>query len=163
MNRAIARAPTRDDLFRELCRAAVEHAGFRMAMVGWHDTASKRIVPVASAGDQDHYLESFSIYSRQALELRTGWTRFSDRSNVRVQRFPGPGDQSVGRRGEAPRNDASATFPIRLQSRVSGIFGVYSTQREYFQVAEVEFLEEIAGNVSHALDLFARENRQLRR
>ena len=59
----------------------------------------------------------------------------------------------MGRRGEAPRNQASATFPIRLQSRVSGIFGVYSTQREYFQVAEVEFLEEIAGNVSHALDL----------
>ena len=39
---------------------------------------------------------------------------------------------------------------------------MYSTQREYFQVAEVDFLEEIAGNVSHALDLFARENRQLR-
>lgn len=35
VNRAILRTRTREDLFRDVCRAAVEHGGFLAAFVGW--------------------------------------------------------------------------------------------------------------------------------
>ena len=68
VNRAILRTRTREDLFREVCRAAVEHGGFLAAFVGWHDAESKRIMPVASWGNADDYLASIVIYSDERPE-----------------------------------------------------------------------------------------------
>lgn len=55
INQAIVRLPTRDELFTETCRALVEHGGFAMAWIGWHDADREVVVPVASWGDADDY------------------------------------------------------------------------------------------------------------
>lgn len=164
INRAIARARTREDLFREVCRAAVEHGGFRMAFVGWHDPASKRIVPVATAGDEDHYLTSFDLYSdERPSSYGPGGLAFrTDQPYVCNDFLRDPVTRPWAEEAARHGINASATFPIRVRSRISGIFAVYSGQREYFQVAELEFLGETAANISFALDLFAREDQHLR-
>ena len=49
-NRTIVRAATRDELFREICRVAVEHGQFTMAWIGTPEPESGLIRPVASWG-----------------------------------------------------------------------------------------------------------------
>lgn len=163
VNQAIVRTRTREDLFREVCRAAVEHGGFLTAWVGWHDAESKRIVPVAAWGDQGNYLESIRIYSDERPEgYGPGGLAFrADQPYICNDFLRDPA--TLPWREEATRRGikASANFPIHMQSRIRGIFAVYAGQREYFQPAEVGLLEEAAADISFALDLFAREEQHL--
>src|SRR5205085_696879 len=55
-NQAIVRVRTRDELFREICRAAVEYGQFAMAWIGFPGP-DNIIQPVASAGAEDGYLQ----------------------------------------------------------------------------------------------------------
>jgi diguanylate cyclase len=50
INSSIVRVTSRDDLFREACRLAVETGHFKSAWCGWND-ASGNVTPVACAGD----------------------------------------------------------------------------------------------------------------
>ena len=163
VNRAILRTRTREDLFREVCRAAVEHGGFLAAFVGWHDPESKKITPVASWGNADDYLANILIYSDERPEGSgpAGLAFRADQPYIcnDFLRDPAtrPWQEEARRRGI----NASAVFPIRMQSRIRGIFTVYAGQREYFQPAEIELLEETAADISFGLDLFAREEQRL--
>ena len=47
VNRTILRVTTREDLFREICRITVEHVGFKVVWVGWHDPETHAVVPSA--------------------------------------------------------------------------------------------------------------------
>ncbi|MCG5500265.1 PAS domain S-box protein, partial [Ectothiorhodospira lacustris] len=53
INGLIVRVRTRDELFEEACRIAVEAGGFRMAWIGLTDPTSMKLVPAASAGTDD--------------------------------------------------------------------------------------------------------------
>ena len=62
MNNALLHATTEEGLLREYCRVMVETGGYRMAWVGFADNGpGKRIVPVASFGHNEGYLESVDI------------------------------------------------------------------------------------------------------
>jgi PAS domain S-box-containing protein len=62
MNNALLHAATEEGLLREYCRVMVETGGYRMAWVGFaEDGPGKHVVPVASFGDSDGYLESIDI------------------------------------------------------------------------------------------------------
>ena len=57
------RTTGRDELFRRVCEVLVEHGGFRMAWIGWHDPKTRALVPVASAGDERGYLQTIEIFT----------------------------------------------------------------------------------------------------
>src|SRR5687768_1246629 len=56
INSLIVRVRERDELVREACDLAIRHGGFRMAWIGMVDGESRRVVPVASAGDVGDFL-----------------------------------------------------------------------------------------------------------
>ena len=70
INQAIVRTPGRDELFRRLCGVLVETGGFGLAWVGWHDPATRRLVPVAVAGDGQEYVRNLQVYSDDRPEGR---------------------------------------------------------------------------------------------
>ena len=51
INQAIVHQKTKDSLFREICRIIVSYGGFILAWIGEIDPESKRVVPVAAAGE----------------------------------------------------------------------------------------------------------------
>jgi PAS domain S-box-containing protein len=163
VNRAIVRTRNREDLFREVCRAAVEHGGFLSAFVGWHDAESKRIMPVASWGNADAYLATILIYSDERPEgSGPGGLAFrADQPYICNDFLRDPATKPWWEEARRRGIKAAAVFPIRMQSRIRGIFTVYAEQREYFQPAEIELLEETAADISFALDLFARDDQRL--
>ena len=62
MNNALLHAETEEGLLRDYCRVMVETGGYRMAWVGFAENgAGKHIVPVASFGRNEDYLETIDI------------------------------------------------------------------------------------------------------
>src|SRR5688572_6702330 len=70
INQAIVRTHTRDELFGRVCEVLVQHGGFRMAWIGWHEPATHRLLPVAQAGDENDYLKSIEVYADDRPEGR---------------------------------------------------------------------------------------------
>ncbi|MGA7856499.1 MAG: PAS domain S-box protein [Terracidiphilus sp.] len=164
VNQAIVRLRTREDLFHEVCRIAVEYGGFSMAWIGWIDTETQKVVPVSSYGDHTSFLADAPIYADDRPEGcgPTGLAIRSGRPYICNDYFNDPA--TLLWRGEVKKRrfKASGTFLIRLKNEVVGVFGIYASEPGYFQSKEIALLEEAAGDVSYALENFAREEERVK-
>lgn len=157
LNQAIVWTTNREALFQSVCQVLVEHGGFHMAWIGWHNPETREIEPVAVWGDENNYLGSVKVYSDE----RPG----------------GLGPIGMAFRADAPRlcNDmrhnsvtlswrpqleqnsfqACAAFPIRLKNEICAMLAVYSDDPWFFRDKEIGLLTEAASDISFALDNFA--------
>ncbi len=164
INHAIVWTPGRDGLFRKVCRALVEHGGFRMAWVGWLDPDTQRIVPVAECGDEGGYLRTIQVYAdeRPGGSEPSGTAFRSGRpvlcNDSLKDPATGPWRAEFERRGFR----SSAAFPVRVSGRVAGVLSVYAARAEFFRDKEVALLEEAAADLSFALDNFDRDDEKRR-
>jgi PAS domain S-box-containing protein len=159
LNQAIAGTTTREALFRQACRLLVEHAGLRMAWIGWNDAESRRLVPMAGFGGTDGYLAGIQVFTDDRPEgrgpagtaFRLGAPYISN--DLASDPATAPWHARLANRGLL----SCAAFPIRFQGAVSGTLSVYADRRDFFQARELGLLQEAAADISFALDNFARE------
>lgn len=159
INQAIVWMPTRDKLLQRICDVLVEHGGFRMAWIGWHEAKSHTLVPVAQAGDEGGYLQSVTINTDDRPEGQGPAGRaFREGGRSISNDFLGD-SATLPWRTEAELRGfrAAAAFPIRLKGEVSGTLAVYATEAGFFQDKEIALLVEAAIDLSFALDNFVRE------
>ena len=158
INQAIALAETRRDLLQKVCKALVEHGGFQMAWIGWGDPETKLLAPIAESGDENDYLRSLRIYTDDRPEAR-GPSGIAFREGRPYISEDIQNDPAMLRwRAEAMRRGfrGCAAFPIRLKGEVCGALTVNASYVGFFQDKEVALLAEAAGDISFALDNFAR-------
>ena len=159
INQSIVWTPKRDELFKKICAVLIEHGGFRMAWIGWHDPQTCLLVPVAVSGDENGYLQSIQVHTDDRPEGHgpSGTAFRGGRPYICNNLFHDPATRPW--QGEARRRGfhASAAFPIRVKSEVCGTLNVYADEPGFFQDKEVALLEEAAVNISFALDNLARE------
>lgn len=159
INQAIVWSSNREVLFSKVCQTLVQFGGFAMAWIGWPDTESKLIVPVAQFGDTAGYLNSVSIYGDDRPEGNgpTGSTFRSGRpyicNDMLTDNALLPWRAEIEKAGFR----ASAAFPIRLAGEVAGVMSLFSNSTEFFHDKEIALLEEAAADLSFALDNFARD------
>jgi PAS domain S-box-containing protein len=158
INQAIALASTHDDLLQKVCKVLVEQGGFKMAWIGWNDPETKMLVPVAESGDDNGYLRSVKVYTDDRPEGRgpSGTAFRENRLYICEDILNDPA--MLPWRAEAQRRGfrASAAFPIKLKGEVCGTLTVHAPQVGFFQDKETALLAEAAGDISFALDNFAR-------
>jgi PAS domain S-box-containing protein len=162
LGETIVRVSDRDQLLREVCRIAVEQGQFRMAWCGLLDPATQHIIPVAHCGIQEGCLEKARVSADQRTECPTG-------SALRTgQHFvcndTGSAHCVLPWREDASRcaYRASAAFPIQLQGRVIGALSVYATEPGFFDEDNVTLLDQVAADVSFALESMEREAQRRR-
>ncbi|MEY4547166.1 MAG: hypothetical protein RL685_3361, partial [Pseudomonadota bacterium] len=164
INQAIVRTEGRDQLLHRVCAALVEHGGFRMAWIGWHDPATHRLLPVAHVGDDNGHLQRVPIYADERPEGR-GPSSIAFRTNqpyICHDLFADPA--TLPWRAEAKRSGftASAALPIRTNGAVVGTLSVYAARHGNFQGDEISLLVEAADDLSFALDHLAHEEARRR-
>lgn len=159
IGRSILRARTRQDLFHEVCRTAVEKGGLLSSWIEWQDPESGSITTVAESNAYDNNREIIGLPSEvrrrigldASVVFRTGQTYMPDES---------AGGRSSERLHNSPDLSPScaiAALPIRFGGSVCGVWILLGGEPEYFQTGEFALFEELSADISFALENFTPE------
>ena len=146
------RVPGEAELLDEVCRIAVDAAGYRLAWVGYAE-AGHRVRPVASSGYEHGYLETIQVTWDETVTGQgpTGRAIRSGRPVVAQHLLTAPGYEpwraEASRRGYA----ASAALPIAGPDRVMGALNLYAADPNAFDADELDLLERVTAALGHAI------------
>ncbi len=152
INHAIIHAKTREELFEEACKVAVEKGRFKMAWIGVVE--GSEVKRVAACGDVAGYLDKVKI-SVEAVSsgreptgraIREGRIVINPdtRSNPEVE----PWRDEMLKRGYL----SSAAIPLREEGgRVIGAFSLYASEPGFFDKEEIAQVEQLAQDISFGM------------
>lgn len=159
INETIVRIHEIQKLFDESCRIAIEEGKFKMAWMGVSETNGTSIKILASNGDHsssiDKIKNSFKtgrnipVLIKQAI--KTGQRTISnDIENDK---------QMKGFWEEAKTNEfrSCAFFPLKVFGEIIGLFSLYSGEPGFFDEDEIRLLDELAADISFALEFEKRD------
>ncbi len=176
VNRQLVYAQEENELLQAICEAVVARGGYRMAWVGYaQQDAEKSIKIMAHAGHNDGYLENMHITWAESERgmgptgrvIRSGTTQLCQdfANDTRLQLW----------RDAGLKNGFAASIALPLADSDGKVFGaltVYAEEINAFTPAEVDLLEEMAGDlafgvrtlhVRHERDLAQKQNQNLSR
>ena len=159
INQMIVREKHPQTLFEQACRIAVERGQFRMAWIGMLGPVGRRIRPVAWAGVVEGYLDGIEIdLDEPALAAGPAGQCFHSGQHAfcnDLEQDPAyiPWRDAAVLRGYR----SSAGFPLRLDGQVVGLISFYSGERNFFNAEESALLDELAADLSFALEVNRRE------
>ncbi len=158
INTMIIHAKDLESLFAEACEIAVLDGKFKMAWIGLIDARSSMIRTIKSYGDRDSYLENatpislihkpFGPTARSILEKKTVVNN-NTKTNENYSLWK---DEALKREFYS-----SISLPLIVKGIVIGTLNIYSDKENYFNEPEIKLLEEIAQNVSYAVDVLEKE------
>ena len=159
INQAIVRLREPRALFEQVCHIAVEVGGFRMAWVGLGDEPSQKVQVVARVGGTDAYFEEADV----SLRVRPV-------ADCPINRVLCGGQRAIcnviGRGAPlAPCQEialqlgfrSSAAFPLLVFGKIRGTVNLYSDESDFFDEEEIKLLDEMALNLSFAMEVAEKE------
>jgi len=162
-NKAIVYSANEEELFLQVCRAAVQFGGMNTAIIGLIDRETLRVLPVASFGNGTLDLKDFKISASANNRYGRGPIGTAIRENrpFWCQDFMNdPITIPWQKRGKKAGWGASASLPLHQKNVVIGAFVLYSDEVNAFDEAACNLLIEMATDISFALDNFARESQR---
>ncbi len=160
-NQAIVHITSREELFPTVCRIAVEHGRFRFAWIGMIDQNDPRLKPVARYGTDIGYIDQLKNVAVDGESVfGQGLIAQTILSGAHVIHNDFLNDPAVMPWHEAARRAgvrAVAKFAIREGGAVIGAISLYAGDPGFFTEELVATLDEMALDVSFALDNYMRE------
>jgi len=149
-----------DELFQQVCHAAVQFGGMKMAWIGIIEVGSGKILPVSSYGDDTEYLKNLNYSVDVASPFGHGSTGTAIREgrpfwcqDFLTDPTTAPWHERAALAGVA----ASASLPLHSKGIVIGAFTLYSSEANAFDELARDLLIEMALDISFALGNFDRE------
>jgi two-component system cell cycle sensor histidine kinase/response regulator CckA len=158
VNQTVVRSTSREQLYSQLCRVAVEFGRFKAAWVGVSTADEGEIRAIAQhAAVPVIGMTLPGPTTGIALEaMRTGRPCLSD---VALQNESASNErETLSRAGIR----SCGAFPFQSRGEVAGVFCVCSTESSFFNLEEVRLLEEVASDVSFALEHYDQEANRTR-
>ena len=154
VNQAIVRIRTPEELLRTVCRLVVERGAIDLAWVGRLDKATSEIIPTARFGDCEEILSGAGFFADNSPEGQGSPGRAIREGLPFICNDCGSGDclypteRSPARFGLP----SCGSFPLRFKGEVCGTLTLCAAERGFFREREIELLEEVALDISFALD-----------
>jgi PAS domain S-box-containing protein len=151
-NQVMVKVSDEQTLLNDVCRIICEVAGYRMAWVGMveHDEA-KSVRPVAWGGAEDGYLAGANITWADSERGRgpTGAAARTGKTHI-FQDFQQEPAAAPWREAAAARGyRSSIAIPLcDAEGAGFGVFTLYASEPNSFPPAEIELLEELAGDIA---------------
>ncbi|MFN3397718.1 MAG: PAS domain S-box protein, partial [Sulfurimicrobium sp.] len=152
-NELIVRRPEPQHLYQAACDIAVSEGGLAVAWIAMMDEDG-RIHPLASSGVTLDFLRDFvaqlaGYEGETAVSTALRENRAAVVHNLPETQFMAPWLDKI----QANRLGAAASIPIAMKGRKRAAFTLYSHETGFFDQAEVALLEELAKDISHALEV----------
>ena len=159
-NQAIVRLKDSNGLFPRICAIAVEFGGYVGAWIGLVDASNRRLVPAAVEGKIADYVRQIRVSTDpgipegrgpMALALREGRPYYCQDflGDPATEPWHAPAAQAGIR--------SMAALPLHRGGAVIGTLNLYAAEAGVFDAPMQALLEEMAVDVSFALDNFERE------
>ena len=159
INEIIVREKDSQAMLEAACRIAVEKGRFVMAWIGMTNPATLQVDPIASSGDVDGYLNQIRIDFHSPgvtgpilSSLLSGQHAICN--DIEHDPHPLPWKSEALRRGYR----SSAAFPLNVDGETVGIFSLYADQPQFFVGDELLLLDEMAMDISFALEVNRHED-----
>ena len=161
VSQLVVRATDEESLLKDVCQILVSHGGYALAWIGRADRETMRVVPVASAGDEAGYLGQIEVRWDDTPEgrgpmgtaIREG--RPAIVSDIQGDPLVAPWRDLMLRHGFG----SDAALPVRRGGAVTACLSVYAREKAFIGAEEITLLEELAGDLSYALNVLdARES-----
>ncbi|WP_420475677.1 EAL domain-containing protein [Noviherbaspirillum sp. ST9] len=158
-NAAIVRITERNALMREVCRISVEQGNFRMAWVGFGNSRGVSVSCITRSMGLKEQAAS-GVITNKALEeqalvmrvLRCGKPIvYNDIAKARRLRY----------REECLQNGlrSFAVLPLCAAGKAVGVLCLYSAELRFFDREEMKLLNELADDISYALNHIVNEEK----
>lgn len=160
VNQAIIHSKTQQKLFEEICRVAIDFGKFHMAWIGLLNNETQKIDPVAVAGEENCYLSAMHQISLDRNMGGSGPVGTSIRTNKYFACNDIANDPEMQPwKDEALKRDYHSVIglPLQLHGQPIAALALYSNQVNFFNPTEIKLLEEVAYDISYALDSIATE------
>ncbi len=153
-NQTIVRVHDEKKLFEEICRIAVEDGKFISAWIEMRNPQDNAITIKAASGrgiEKQTTGEFLPIISLGEQVLNTG--EHSIFEDLETTASISTQDASSVFHGYK----SAASFPLMLSNRTIGCFNLCSSESNYFQSAEIKLLDEMALDISFALEFIQQD------
>jgi diguanylate cyclase (GGDEF)-like protein len=159
INTLIVRVRTREELFREACRIAVEAGGFGMAWIGMLDPITHEGAVVAWHGGDQRQVDCLRLtaHGNTADSQRAANRAIRNKSPVIVndigsQLAAGPYRDTIVAGGHR----SAACLPLVVEDEAVGVITLFADEMGFFDDDEIKLLLELAGDIAFALDHLAK-------
>lgn len=164
INQAIVRIHDAKEMLNKVCKVSVEDGHFRMAWIGMVNFNTNLVDIVASFGVPEEYTKNFSLNLTDEnycevpsrIVIETGKHKISNHIII---------DENI----TSSRTDAikygyksSASFPLIVFNKVIGVFNIYSDETDFFEEDDFKLLDEMATDISFALEFIESETERKR-
>jgi diguanylate cyclase (GGDEF)-like protein len=160
INTLIVRVHEREELFREACRVAVEFGHFGLAWVGMAGADSEQVKPTAWHGG-DLWAESVGFVAADVGHLDGALVdeAIRQRQPFVCRNLAQAGGMPLSALAVSHGYHALCALPLQVDKQTVALMFLYAHTPEVFNADEMHLLEELAGNISFALDHIAKEER----
>ncbi len=153
-NGAVVHASGEYQLLREICRIAVESAGYPMAWVGRvENDAAKTVRPVTWAGPGEGFLDRIRVsWADDEYGRGTAGTAIRTRAPAIGRDLRHNPNFQSWRHVFEERDYASAiAVPLVIAGEVYGALVIYAAEPDAYDNTEVALLDELGRNISHGI------------
>jgi diguanylate cyclase (GGDEF)-like protein/PAS domain S-box-containing protein len=162
INSAIIRIRDRSELFKEACRVAVDAGHFRLAWIGIANYVTNNIEPVASGGDELGHLSMSRPIARPARSGPSGLGAAVMATGKHVVCNDIEADTTIliyPSEAFARGYRSAIAVPLQLDGKPIGALYLYAGETQFFDPEEIALLDEVAENLSFAIDHIDRQAR----
>jgi two-component system cell cycle sensor histidine kinase/response regulator CckA len=155
VDQLLVKVEDEESLLKEVCRVLVESGGYSLAWIGKADPETMRAVPVARAGADANLLDSIVVRWDDSPEgdgpfgtaIRTGRHVIVQDTGTDASVSPWQAFRSqLGIR-------SMAVLPLRRGGLVTAALVAYAAVASFVDDEEIALLDELAGDLSFALDV----------
>ena len=155
INQTIVREKDSQAMLSAACQIAVKQGQFRMAWIGMLDPSTQELNPIASSGIEDGYLDFRRINMQESTHtggpaarcVQSG--RHAICNDIEFDPLFLPWRDDALRRGYR----SSGGFPLTVEGKVVGVFMLYADEPAFFDDEELVLLDEMAMDISFALEV----------
>lgn len=161
INSTIVRVASRDELFREACRIAVDDGRFKFAWIGLIDAETREVRPAAWMGNGEGLLKALQISARPDAPGGQGISGTAIRSGKPVVVNDVATDMRLQHREQtlAYGFRSLVVLPLVVGAEVVGSLNLYADEPNAFDQEELNLLIELSADIAFALDHIAKTDR----
>lgn len=160
LHEALLKVNNANDFFQNVCTLLSQIDTFKLVWIGQVDSSGYEIKPIAHAGEGSDYLSSIKVtwddsqYGNGAVgkALRSGESCKVE--DIKDDSSSQPWKEEALKRGYV----STVALPLRLEGEIIGVMQIYADKENVFGAEEVDFLKEIARDISIGINSFSLEN-----